>query len=228
MGLAYQTLTAAVIFPPFWAILIVFGTTHDGGVGSQISQAKAESVLIGVLIGYYLPSITMVLYPTVSLIAIWQAFPVWMAAASTIYSLLRSKRAHQRSGYGTTQLVYIIIFIITTSARVYMLSSYGFNLWRVIEACIPTRTPPASPEATTLSMIVHFFQWDSMFFLGSSFLASLWFARNLTEAIGILAWCAVVTCTLGPGAALSTVLMWRESNLKSAREQVAALRAKSQ
>jgi len=227
MGLVYQLFTAAVIFPIFWIILIVFGTTHKGGVGSQISQAKAEGVLVGILLGYYLPSITMVLYPTAVPIAFWQVFPVWMAITNTTYNLLRSKRAHQRSGYATTQSVYIIIFIITTFAHVSMLRSYGFSVWRVIEAQKPTWALPTSPEVTASDMATHFLQWDLIFLFVSSILAFLWFARNLSQAIGILAWYAVVALTLGPGAALSTAFMWRELNLKNTRMQLVAIKAKS-
>ncbi|KAF8525079.1 hypothetical protein BU17DRAFT_83996 [Hysterangium stoloniferum] len=227
MGLLYQTNTVAVIFPVFWIILIVFGTTHSGGVGSQISQAKAEGVLVGLLLGYYLPTIAMVLYATPLPIALWQVFPVCMAITNTTYNLLRSKRAHQRSGYGTIQSVYIIIFIISTFAHVSLLRSHGFSVQRIIDASKSAWNLPTSPDATVADVAVHFLQWDVTFLFVSSVLASLWFARNPLQAFGILAWYAGVTLTLGPGAALSTVFMWRELGLKNTRMQLAAIKAKT-
>ncbi|KAF8510804.1 hypothetical protein BU17DRAFT_55145 [Hysterangium stoloniferum] len=226
LGLIYQMYTGGAILPIFWIILIAI--VGERGAGSQISQAKAESVLAAVLFGYYLPSFAMNFYPSIPSIATWQIFPLCMSVISTVYTQLRSSHAHQSSGYQTTQLVYIIIAIGAACTHMATLTLYGFDLQHYLDACIPWTRHNASNGHTILWTKIHFLQWDAVYIFSSTFLASLWFARSLPQAAGIAAWLAIATLIVGPGAAFAATLIWREMKLKEERTQLAARAAKSE
>jgi hypothetical protein len=55
--------------------------------------------------------------------------------------------------------------------------------------------------------------------MGPSLLGTLWFARNAKQVVLITLWNVIVTVVVGPGAAVSGVLLWREWALNGAPEE---------
>jgi hypothetical protein len=58
------------------------------------------------------------------------------------------------------------------------------------------------------------------FTFGSSLFGTLWFAGNAKQVALIALWDVIATVVVGPGAAVSGVLLWREWTLNGAPEEV--------
>jgi hypothetical protein len=56
-------------------------------------------------------------------------------------------------------------------------------------------------------------QWDAAFTLGSGVVGTLWFANNAKQVALIALWNVISSVIVGPGAAVSGVLIWREWRL---------------
>ena len=55
--------------------------------------------------------------------------------------------------------------------------------------------------------------------MGSSLLGTLWFAHNAKQTVLIALWNVIASVVVGPSAAVSGVLLWREWALNGAREE---------
>jgi hypothetical protein len=75
----------------------------------------------------------------------------------------------------------------------------------------------AAPDAssTVQAGVLDFIQWDVIIVLLSTFLASLWTAKTITQFAVMVSWFAVAGVLLGPGSALVGVFAWREGMLKA-------------
>jgi len=78
--------------------------------------------------------------------------------------------------------------------------------------------PTTSLDPATISITegaAAFLKWDMIFGAGSTVLMTLWFARNLTDLVLLVLWHALATIAVGPGAAISGAMLWREATIKA-------------
>jgi hypothetical protein len=224
MGLSYQIQGAGFIFPLFWLELILFGHTRLDRVAARIDQARAEATLFGVLAGFALPTALMFILQDPVVTAAWQFFPVWMWMARAAHLFIRpSSRYKNTSGYWTVQATFIFTFLVSAISHIAVIRSVkDFTLLKNLYV------PPIvslDPATTNLQRAVHVtLQWENVFTLGSSLLGTLWFARNAKQVVLIALWNVIATLVVGPGAAVSGVLLWRERALNGAREKVSKKR----
>ncbi len=218
MGLFYQNISSGITFPLFWLALILSGHTRLDRVSARIDQAKAEAVLFAVLAGFALPSALMFVFQDPILTAAWQFFPLWMWVAQAAFIFIRPSSHHYTSGYWTVQTTFILTFIISAVSHIaVILSTKELELLRNLY--VPPIVPP-DPATTTLPLATHVtLQWDAVFTLGSGLLGTLWFAHNAKQATLIALWNVIATIVVGPGAAVSGVLFWREWALNGASEE---------
>ena len=226
IGVVYQLFTGAVIFPVYWGVFLAI--TRDHAVGSEIVQADAEAVLFGLVMGYFIPTFVMAYMTTPKPIAVWQIFPVLIYIFKGLHLSIRPRRLHNSSGYRTVQATYIIIFLISSIVHLRVLAAYKFDPQTIMTAFMPPlEIPVAKTGQAVLSVINLFLQWDAVFIFGSTFMASLWFARSILEGILLMIWIVISSTTLGPGAAISAIFLWREANLNHTR-QILTPHAKTQ
>ena len=55
--------------------------------------------------------------------------------------------------------------------------------------------------------------------MGSNLLGTLWFASSAKQAALMVLWDLLASVVVGPGAAISGVLLWRERRLNGAPEE---------
>ena len=224
VGLLCQIQSAGFTFPLFWAALILSGHTRLDHVAARIDQARAEATLFAVLAGYALPAALMLILQNPVVTAAWQIFPVWMWMARATYLFIRpssrrSARYNTPSGYWAVQTTFIFAFIVSAISHIAVIRAAN-DLTLLRDLYVPPIAPP-DPVTTTLQLAVHVtLQWDNVFTLGSCLLGTLWFARNAKQTVLIALWNAIATVVVGPGAAVSGVLLWRERALNGAREEV--------
>jgi hypothetical protein len=227
MGAMYQLVTVAVTFPMYWAVFLA--TMRDDAKGSQIVQADAEGVLFGVVMGYFLPTFAMTYMATPGSIAFWQVFPVLMSLFGNLHRLLRPRSLHSGSGHRTVQATYVLMFITSSIFHLLALKNYNFDPQTIRTHLIPSlEIPDAKKGHTALTSIIHFLQWDAAFIFGSTFVATLWFARSIGQGVLLVIWIVISTALLGPGAAVSGIFLWREGKLNLARRFLTPELAKTQ
>ncbi|KAI0282169.1 hypothetical protein BGY98DRAFT_956072 [Russula aff. rugulosa BPL654] len=157
-----------------------------------IDQARAKAALFAVLAGYALPTALMLILQDPVVTAAWQFFPAWMWVAQAAHLFIRPSSHYNTSGYWTVQAT---------------------------DLYVPPIVPP-DPATTNLQLAAHvFFQWDAVFTMGPSLLGTLRFARNAKQVVLITLWNVIATVVVGPGAAVSGVLLWREWALNGAPEE---------
>ena len=190
-------------------------------VAARIDQARAEATLFTVLAGYALPTALMLILHDPMVTAAWQFFPVWMWVARTSYLFIRpsSRDNLNTSGYWTVQTTFIFTFIASAISHITAIWAIK-DLALLWDLYVPPIVSP-DPTTTNLQLATHvFFQWDAVFTMGSSLLGTLWFARNAKQTVLIALWNVIASVAVGPGAAVSGVLLWREWALNGAREEV--------
>jgi hypothetical protein len=184
----------------------------------KILNADALSIMFGLFVGFFIPSIAMLMTLTDPYItAIWQAFPLWVGIAQQFHlTLVRRRSSHTgaQSGYALTQLTYAISFVVSAVAHavVFYPRLNTSNLAETDWVSLRHLYVPG-PPLRKLNRSMEFLQWDMWLAFGSSMLAALWFGRSLMQVVLLAVWQIVASVVLGPGAALAAIYMWREAKL---------------
>ncbi|KAG6833475.1 hypothetical protein H0H87_006047 [Tephrocybe sp. NHM501043] len=221
-GLLSQIATIGFTFPIYWLIFIVSGGANTGWgrrADAIISQAHAEAVIFGFFVGAVIPSIGMLVLADPKVTAIWQPYPALVSLAQLLHLLVRPASKHSTSGYKTIRLLYISMFILTSSIHIATIWPLFTDVDTILRVYLPSFVVPEH-SALVGTRVLHFLKWDVTFAYGSSLLATLWFARSPVEAFILLVWNVIASALLGPGAALAGAALWRESLLQSQIEDV--------
>jgi len=218
LGILYHTLSGAIIFPLFWLALILSGHHRLERVSARIDRANAEAAFFAVLAGFVLPSALMFSLQDPIVTALWQPFAMWMWVAKTGHLLFRPPSRYHESGYWTVQATFIFTFIISAISHIAILWMTWGDLVLLKHLYVPPISPP-DPATTSLTLAAHVvLQWDAAFTFCSSVVGTLWFARNAKQVALIALWSVIASVIVGPGAAVSGVLIWREWRLNGAPE----------
>jgi hypothetical protein len=219
VGLIYQIQGAGFTFPLFWLALILSGHTRLNRVAARIDQARAEAALFAVLAGFVLPTALMLILQDPVVTAAWQFFPAWMWVTQAVHVFIRPSSRYNTSGYWTVQATFIFTFISSAISHIAAILAI-MDLTLLRDLYVPPIVPP-DPATINLQLATHvFFQWDAVFTMGSSLLGTLWFARNAKQVVLITLWNVIATVVVGPGAAVSGVLLWREWALNGEEPEV--------
>ncbi|KAF8503751.1 hypothetical protein F5888DRAFT_1800037 [Russula emetica] len=219
MGVVYMIDCAAFTFPFFWIALILFGHTRLDRAAARIDQARAEAARFAVLAGYVVPTMIMLTLQLPYIAAYWSLFPVWMGLGHAAHLFIRPSSRYNTSGYWTIQTTFIVTFITSAIYHVSAIWSVK-DLASLRDLYVPPIVAP-DPSIITLPLAVHvLLKWDALVALGSNLLGTLWFARNAEQVVLIAVWNVIASVVVGPGAAVSGVLLWREWTLNGEREEV--------
>jgi hypothetical protein len=216
LGLFYQTQGAGVVFPFYWLALILSGTTRMSPAAARIDQAKAEATLFAVFIGFAVPSVLLLTLQDPMVTALWNLFPFGMWLAQIGHLFIRPSSRFNTSGYWTVQATYIFTFIFSAISHVAFIWPAKDDLVFLKSLYVPPISPP-DPTKTSLQLATHvFLQWDYTFTMATGLIGSLWFTSNIRQATSVTLWNIIATMILGPGAAMSGILIWREWKLNGA------------
>lgn len=215
-GILCQTLTVGVMMPIYWLVFIVTGGV-DRTKNPTVSQAHAESIVFGVLVGAVIPSIAMLILEDPQVTAIWQAYPIYVTLAQYALLIFRPASKHSRSGYSIIRALYISAFIVCSYIHISTIWPLLGNVDAVKSIFIPSRMSP-DPSANTGYKVLHLLKWDLFFTFASSMFTTLWFAENLYQLFTLSAWIVVGTPVVGPGAVVTAAFLWRESQLQALRK----------
>ncbi|KAG5645880.1 hypothetical protein DXG03_005027 [Asterophora parasitica] len=218
-GLLSQTLTVGLVYPIYWLIFILSGSANTGRGGgrpedAKITQGHAEAIIFGLLVGAVVPTVGMLVLDDPVVTAMWQPYPAYVSLAQYAHLALRPASKHSDSGYKTIRFLYLALFMISSSVHISTIwPLISKDLTTIQRLFLPTISSPTRSTEAGLR-VLHFLKWDLTFGLSAAMFATLWFARDLTESVALVAWNVTVTVALGPGAALAGAALWRESSLQ--------------
>ncbi|KAI0317302.1 hypothetical protein OF83DRAFT_1172119 [Amylostereum chailletii] len=214
-GLGFQRLGAGIVYPLFWTLIILSGTaSFRQGPHSKITQAHAEANLLALFVLAALSAAMFILQDPI-VTAVWQVFPVWLGMSRLLYPLFRPSTT--KSGYAVTQFTYLLTFFTSAISHITVLGPLVQDTAALKLAFYPPFEVSSPAVTTVVSAAKVFLQWDLYFTLASSMIGCLWFAHTRRQFVFISLWTVIFSLALGPGAAVSAVLMWREHKLNGRR-----------
>ncbi|THV07843.1 hypothetical protein K435DRAFT_741221 [Dendrothele bispora CBS 962.96] len=216
-GLLMQTLSFAFTLPLYWMFSVTSGvisTRPSAGDNSTrtVSKSYAQAVFFAILLGLVVPTVCMLNFQTPYATLAWQPFPAYVAIVQSLYLTIAGSSSG--SGYAWIRALYVSCFIANAYVHVSLILPQINDLQTLQNLFVPTEAlidiaKPGPAHA------LHMIQWDAYIGLGSSILATFWFAKSVGQFIGLLLWTSVAVPALGPGAAFSAAALWRESSLHS-------------
>ena len=200
--------------------MILSGHHRLERVAARINQANAEAALFAVLAGYVLPSPLMFALQDPIVTALWQPFAMWMWVAKAGHLFFRPPSRYHESGCWTVQATFIFTFILSAISHIAILWMTWGDLVLLKHLFVPPISPP-DPATTSLTLAAHVvLHWDAAFtFFFPALVGTLWFASNVNKVVLIALWDVIASVIVGPGAAVSGVLIWREWTLNGAPEE---------
>ncbi|KAF9257783.1 hypothetical protein L218DRAFT_990874 [Marasmius fiardii PR-910] len=208
-----QTVTFGATFSFYWLPFITTGAAKaTGSTDSIVTQADAEAVVFGNVLGIGLPTIAMLVLLNPYMTAIWQFIPVFASLATLLHLLFRPRKNHPQSGYKTIRASYVISFAIDAIMHMLLVIPKLRNPKSLKAFLLPSLTLNTS-NATTEQLVLNLLQFDFVFGMGATLLATLWLARNPRELGALFLWTVVGTIMVGPGTVVAATALWRESQL---------------
>ncbi|KAI0030363.1 hypothetical protein K488DRAFT_54382 [Vararia minispora EC-137] len=209
-----QVFSAGFCFPFFWLAMIVSGhASTKPNKRTVIDQAHADATFFALCAFFLLPSALMAILKDPVVTAIWQPFPIWMGLAWGMHILVRPSSRYGASGRKMVYSTYIFTFALAAAGHSYAVWPLFGDHAEFAPHFIPGVATSAASTLDSFDAAMNLLKWDMIFSFASSMLGSLWFADTVVEFFAIVGWTVLAAITLGPGAALSGTLLWREWRL---------------
>ncbi|KAG6331186.1 hypothetical protein ID866_7901 [Astraeus odoratus] len=211
-----QLMSLALVMALYSLAAIVTGVTgrKPGPTsGAKINQGNAEALLFGLIVGYIIPSACMVALEDPIVTAIWQVFPLIMQVATLLHRIIRPPSRLIESGYYTVQATFATVFLGSAAIHIHYIWPLCSDTDTLKQVLIPSFGLNYLAAAPPVDSVIEFLKWDLAIGMVSTFFLVLWFADNFFQCLVIIVWCISTTIVLGPGAAISSILMWREEKL---------------
>lgn len=211
-GLASQTVSLATASTIYYFAFILFGGVATARKSSLrlIAQAEAEAIVFGIIVGAVIPTAVMLVLQDPYVTAIWQPYPIYVSAAQFLHLQFRPVSRYSQSGYKTIQALFIGCFIISSSIHISI-------VWPMINDALRAFFIPSismlNPSTDLTLQAFDLLKWDFAFSFISVAVASLWFASGIKQFMLIIAWYIGAIPTIGFGAAVTGVAIWRDNVL---------------
>ncbi|KAL0567580.1 hypothetical protein V5O48_014418 [Marasmius crinis-equi] len=208
-----QLVSFGATFSFYWLPFIATGSAKAvGSANTVVTQADAEAIIFGNILGYALPTIGMLTLFNPYMTVLWQFIPILASLATQIYLTLRSPKKHPQSGYKTIRANYVLIFVVNIITHIAIVGPKVADIEALKRFFLPSLSVNTS-NATNERLILNLLQWDFAFGMGASLLGTLWLARNARQLGVLLIWNTLGSVLLSPGAAMAGVAIWREAKL---------------
>ena len=213
-GLCSQLFTLGLTSTIYCFVFLLLGGVERGRKSDirLITQADAEAIVFGVIAGAVIPTAAMVVLQDPYVIAVWQLYPIYVSIAHFLHLQIRPASQYSQSGHRTIQALFIGLFIISSSIHISIVWPMIKDYDTLRELFIPSVTM-LDPSTDLALQAFDLLKWDFAFSFVSVAVTSLWFASNLKQFMAIIAWYIVATPTIGFGAAVMGVAVWRDNVL---------------
>ncbi|KAF5330677.1 hypothetical protein D9619_005888 [Psilocybe cf. subviscida] len=213
-GLLSQVATVGVVYPIYWLAVIMSTRTQDPKISGprSFTTAEAQAIIFGVLVGAIIPSVAMIMLNDTEIILGWQFYPLLVSVASFGHLVWRPKESFSQPGLGLIQILYFGAFMVSSSVHIATVWPMIQNLDTLSKFLLPTATP--LPTSLDIDLhLLNFLKWDLMFAFSATSLAMLWFTRSIKQCVAVLTWYIFSIPTVGFGAAVMGVAIWKDNIL---------------
>ncbi|KAL1746976.1 hypothetical protein HDZ31DRAFT_61675 [Schizophyllum fasciatum] len=169
---------------------------------AALPQARAEAAVFGFLVGPAVLSGAMAALADPGVAAVWQF--AGAVGAGAHYAHLAARRA-PGAGYELVRGALLGVFMLSSSSHVALAADALDGPGAAAEAVLPSFG--ASLEERALDAL----RWTGLIGVGSTMLATLSFAANARQLLGIIGWHIIALPVAGPAAAITGTMLWRES-----------------
>jgi len=213
-GLGSQIFTMAATSTVYCFVFILLGGVERGRKSNLrlITQADAEAIVFGVIAGAVIPTAAMLVSQDPYVTAIWQIYPVYIYIAHFLHLQIRPVSRYSQSGYRTIQALFIGCFIISSSIHISIVWPMITDFDTLREFFIPS-VSMLDPSTDLTLQVFDVLKWDFAFSFITVAVTSLWFASSLKQLMAIIAWYTGAIPTIGLGAAVMGVAIWRDDLL---------------
>lgn len=213
-GLLSQIATVGITYPLYWLVFILAEGTKKQRSSHvrSLTQADAEAIVFGVLVGAVIPSVAMLVLADAHVTAMWQLYPVFVSIAQLLHLWARPSANHPQPGTATLQALYLGLFMVSSSLHISTLWPIR-NDFEAIKSLLLPSTSPLHPSESINNHLLEFLKWDVIIGYSATALAMLWFARGIKHFVMILLWYVFAIPLLGFGAAVMGVAIWRDGVL---------------
>ena len=213
-GLGSQTVTLGATSTVYCFVFLLFGGVERGRKSNLrlITQADAEAIVFGFIAGAVIPTTAMLVLQDPYVTAIWQIYPVYVYIAHFLHLQIRPASQYSQSGHRTIQALFIGCFIISSSIHISIIWPMINDYHTLREFFIPS-VSMLDPSTDLTLQAFDLLKWNFAFSVVSLAVASLSFASNLKQFMAIIAWYIGAIPTIGFGAAVIGVAVWRDNVL---------------
>ncbi|EAU88390.1 hypothetical protein CC1G_05156 [Coprinopsis cinerea okayama7 len=204
-----QVITIGATIPLYWLTFLLTGNNTRAATkeDKKITQAHAEAILFALTVGGIIPSFAMMHLQDPEVTAVWQVYPLIMGFAGTVHLFIRNPRKISESGYTIVQLLLLSCFMLCSSLHISMVWARDLESLKAIY--VPSTHIPQ--KTRTGLKTLHFLQWDFTIAIASTMVATLWFAKSTRHLLTMVVWYGAGTLVVGPSAAITAVVLWREA-----------------
>ncbi|EJD42645.1 hypothetical protein AURDEDRAFT_145639 [Auricularia subglabra TFB-10046 SS5] len=220
VGLSYQLLSAAGIMPLGWLAFVLAATRRKDCARKPLTRVQAQSVFVGVMAGFVVPTAVMLVLRDEYTTALWQLFPAFIAAAQHGFLLFRPERSPPEPGLSVVRAALITAAVVAAAPHIYVV--YRHPSLATLIQWWPSFRVPARGETTLYTAAAHLLKWDSIIWYTSAIAAACFLAESRKEALKMAVLAPVVAVAVGPGAVLAYYWLQREHKLVQRDEQMSA------
>jgi hypothetical protein len=212
VGAICQNVTVAITVPIYFTMNILFGSAR--GRKDMLTKQHVEAIMFGILIGYIIPSIGMLVLNDPHVTAIWQFFPIIVSMFKHVHlAVKRPREEGVGKAHSAVRMLYLITGIVASSINVALvwpkLASLDLDSLKLL--LVPAGLYGYT-WATMAGETMELLQWDLMFASIATIFWTFWLvAGGWRRGAWVAAWYAVAVPLVGPGAAVAGVAMWREA-----------------
>ncbi|PVF97723.1 hypothetical protein CPB86DRAFT_412040 [Serendipita vermifera] len=226
-GLLTQTITGGLAATLYWLFFLVqvflSGTRR---AEKPVSRTEAEAALLGVLVGYMIPTAWMIMNKDTPSIMFWQPFPVYSSLVQNAWLWL--KRNEKRTpGVDLVQLSLLLLSGMGSITWIYLilphLSKFVLiDLWR----WLPSWSVPDPLTNTLTATVLHALQYDAIWMFAATILAGVFLMEDKNDVFYVIQTLPGLVAIFGPAAMIGGLWVFREMQL-TIRDQAKEAKVKS-
>ncbi|KAF8734641.1 hypothetical protein AX14_003274 [Amanita brunnescens Koide BX004] len=212
LGTIYQNITIAITIPIYFTMAILSGSTP--GQKDMLTKQHVEAIMFGLVMGYLIPSVGMLVLNDPHVTAIWQFFPLIVSMFKHMHlAVRRPSRDDARNAHGAVRMLYLTLGIVASSMHAALvwpkIASLDIDSLKLL--FVPARLYGYS-WATTAGQTMELLQWDGVLCFIATMFWTFWVVPGRWREVKVTAWYIVAVPLIGPGAAVAGVGLWRETS----------------
>jgi hypothetical protein len=213
-GLLTQVITGGLAATLYWmfflAQVFISGTRQ---ALKPVSRVQAEAALLGVLVGYMIPTAWMIMNKNTPAIMYWQPFPIYCSLVQNGW-LWFKRNEKFKVGVDLVQLSLLILSGLGAITWIYLLLPHLskfilLDLW----SWLPSWAIPDSETNNLTKTVLHALQYDAIWMFAATILAGIYLMDDKNDVFYAVQTLPGLVAIFGPAALIGGIWVFREMQL---------------